>query len=67
MDQISQLRIITPLCTSENDHLDVIKYLHTNGADITTDNFAIKWASYNAHLEVVKYLHENRINYMCIR
>jgi hypothetical protein len=38
-----------------------IKYLHNNGANITADNCAIRWASMNGHLEVVKYLHENRI------
>ena len=45
---------------SVNGHLDVVKYLHSNGADITADNnYAIGLASENGHLEVVKYLHEN--------
>jgi ankyrin repeat protein len=42
---------------SENGHLDVVKYLVSQGADITADdNYAVRWASFYGHLEVVKYL-----------
>ena len=42
---------------SYNGHLDVVKYLVSQGADIRADNDeAVRWASFNGHLEVVKYL-----------
>ena len=42
---------------SKNGHLEVVKYLVSQGADIKTrDNYAVRWASRNGHLEVVKYL-----------
>lgn len=45
---------------SANGYLEVVKYLHENGADITAfGNYAVRSASKNGHLEVVKYLHEN--------
>ena len=45
---------------TENGHLDVVKYLHENGADITDrDNEAVICAAENGRLDVVKYLHEH--------
>jgi ankyrin repeat protein len=44
----------------ENGHLDVVKFLVENGADITVDNhYCVKWASERGHLQVVKFLVEN--------
>lgn len=43
-----------------NGQLDIVKYLHENGADIEKDdNNALEMAARNGHLDVVKYLHEN--------
>ena len=39
---------------SENGHLEVVKYLHSIGAECP--DHAISGASRNGHLEVVKYL-----------
>lgn len=39
-------------------HLDVLKYLHKKGVDISCGG-AIVMASYNGHLEVVKYIIES--------
>jgi len=42
---------------AKNGHLEVVKYLVTAGADISTENnYAMRWASRNGHLEVIKYL-----------
>jgi len=42
---------------ANNGHLEVVKYLVLNGADIhARNNGAIEWAAYNGHLEIVKYL-----------
>lgn len=42
------------------DHLDILKYLVSKGADITTDdNWAINIAVSEGHFEIVKYLVEN--------
>jgi ankyrin repeat protein len=45
---------------SMNGHLEVVKYLVSQGADVTADTYAVRWAvqvaSANGHLEVVKYL-----------
>ena len=44
----------------ENGYLDVVKYLHKQGADIMAyDNLAVRLAIEKGHLEVVKYLHKN--------
>lgn len=41
-------------------HLEVVKYLHENGADITEcNNEAVRWAAENGHLDVVEYLKAN--------
>jgi hypothetical protein len=54
----------TPIIiASENDHLDVIKYLHEEcHANVEAEDIVgwtpIMYASYNGHLEVVKYLYE---------
>ena len=49
------------LCSaSENGHLDTVKYLIENGADVTAqDNEAVMWASYKNHLDVIEYLVKN--------
>ena len=45
---------------SEHGHLEIVKFLHTNGADINYfDNFAVRYASANNHLKTVRYLHTN--------
>jgi ankyrin repeat protein len=45
---------------SEKGHLEVVKYLFENGADIHAKNDeALIWASMNGHLEVVKFLVKN--------
>lgn len=55
---------------SSNNHLDILKYLHSKGADLnykhtiydsdgSIDYSAIKQASREGHFEVVKYLAEN--------
>ena len=47
---------------SESGHLEVVKYLHTNGADITAENNrAIILANKNGHVKVVKYLYNHGI------
>ena len=57
---ISYSHDIAFLGASYFGNLEVVKYLHKNGAEITIqDNLAVKWASGNGHLEVVKYLHKN--------
>jgi len=46
------------LCwAAERGHLEVVKYLIENGANIhAADDYALRWAAYNGHLEIVKYL-----------
>ena len=45
-----------PLCfAAQNGHLEVVKYLISNGAHHHT-NHALRWAAFYGHLEVVKYL-----------
>lgn len=45
---------------AEQGHLEIIKYLHENGADITVhNNSAIKWASCLGYVDIVKYLSQN--------
>ena len=39
---------------SRYGHLEVVKYLHSIGAEST--KYAMDYASENGHLEVVKYL-----------
>ena len=47
----------------ENGHLEVVKYLVENKANIHAKNdYALRLASGNGHLEVVKYLVENGAN-----
>ena len=42
---------------SRNGHLEIVKYLIENGANIHAENdYALRWASNEGHLEVVKYL-----------
>ena len=44
---------------SYNGHLEFVKYLVEQGADIHAEyDFALKYARKNKHLEVVKYLEE---------
>ena len=41
----------------ENGHLEVVKYLHENGADVTgNDNYAVMHAAENGYSDVVRYL-----------
>ena len=48
---------------SENGHLEVVRYLVEQGANIHANNdYAIRWASENGHLEVVRYLVEKGAN-----
>ena len=43
--------------------LNLLKYLHTHGANITVENnYALIIASKNGNLNVVKYLYENGVN-----
>jgi ankyrin repeat protein len=42
-------------------HLEVVKYLVQNGANVN-NNSALRWAAYNGHLEIVKFLLENGAN-----
>jgi hypothetical protein len=45
--------------TAKYGHIEAVKYLVENGADIkTSDNFALRFAANNGQLEVVKYLVE---------
>ena len=42
---------------AKNGHLEVVKYLVSQGADVILyGNFAVQYASMNGHIEVVKYL-----------
>jgi hypothetical protein len=42
---------------AEKGHLDMIKYLVSQGADVTAcNNMAIRWAARKGQLEVVQYL-----------
>ncbi len=48
---------------SRYDHLEVVKFLISQGANIHASyNNALKWASNKGHLDVVKYLIENGAN-----
>jgi ankyrin repeat protein len=58
---------VKKICTEEKNtltqieaqcgNLEVVKYLVSQGADITADdNHALRWASAYGHLKVVKYL-----------
>ena len=45
---------------SQEGHIDIVKYLVENGADIhARDELALREASENGHVEVVKFLLEN--------
>ena len=44
---------------SENGHLEVVKWLHSNRTEGCTRR-AMDMASENGHLEIVKWLHFNR-------
>ena len=42
---------------SAHNHLEVVKYLHQNGADITANNnYAMELALKNNSIEVIEYL-----------
>ena len=46
--------------SARNGHLNVVKYLYENGANIHAfDNWAIRYAAKHGHLEVVKFIHIN--------
>jgi ankyrin repeat protein len=41
----------------KNNNLDTVKYLVSQGVDITSeDDYAVRLAGYNGNLEIVKYL-----------
>jgi len=45
---------------AKNGHLDVVKHLVENGADVhAAGDEALGWAAESGHLDVVKYLIEN--------
>ena len=47
---------------SVNGHLEVVKFLVEQGADVTANNNrALKWASEKGHLEIVNFLNR-RLN-----
>ena len=42
------------------DHIEIVKYLVENGADIhAQDNYALRWSARNDNFDIVKYLVEN--------
>jgi len=42
---------------SQYGHIEVVKYLVENGANISAqDDIALRWASQNRHIEVINYL-----------
>jgi len=48
---------------TEYEHLEVVKFLVENGANIHANNdLALCWAAENGYLEIVKYLVENGAN-----
>ena len=57
LKQLDDLPNIEELCKETKEYLEIVKYLHENGAPITEN--AINWASLKGHFEIVKYLHEN--------
>lgn len=45
---------------ARNEYLDVVKYLHENGTDITAnDNYAVRLAAERGYTDVVEYLESN--------
>ena len=45
---------------AKNGYLEIVKYLHENGADITVDhNIAYMWAIESKHKKVANYLRKN--------
>ena len=47
----------------QNGHLDIIKYLIKQGANIhTNDDFALRYNASKGHLNIVKYLIKNGAN-----
>ena len=49
--------------SAENGHLDMVKFLVQNGADIhMLDDYALLFAAENGHLDVVKFLVQNGAN-----
>lgn len=46
--------------SAESGHLDLVKFFHEKGAEVTNDdNYALKYSAENGHLDVVKYLIEH--------
>ena len=42
---------------AEKGHLDIVKYLISNGAGVSSNNnCAVRWASFFGHLDIIKYL-----------
>lgn len=45
-------------CAIPLGHLDVVKYMHELGADLTAnENYAIRTAGFCSHTKIIKYLH----------
>ncbi len=64
LHKIGTLDLLVALgCASENGHLEVVKYLVEQGANIHAyAAFALRWAFRNGHIEIVKYLEEQGAN-----
>ena len=61
MEMISVCKLNEELLwASENGHLEIVKLLIENGADVSAkDNEAFRMASENGYLEIVRLLIEN--------
>lgn len=47
------------LCAAQGGHLDIVKYLDDNGADLSVRDYRpMFYAAMNGHLDVVRYLYE---------
>jgi ankyrin repeat protein len=52
--------------SSENGHIDVVKFLVEKGSDIHAGHdYALKWSSQYGYIEVVKFLINADLEYFC--
>lgn len=59
-DKFCMLGYSTVDCACMGGHIEVVKYLHEQGADIRSDNDKCSSIAFiNGYVELVKYLHEN--------